>query len=153
MDNMLFEQLNREEAILIEESRILEEKLRALRDFRTAFFAGKKTISVDNKVETDYQPLHLEKSAIVEPPKAADYLAKNNAKTTPEKVLYTLALIKTGRAKDVASKLMEIYPEYQNNEKKANKHARYYLSASKIKGEIEAFIGPIGPGKTYRYYQ
>lgn len=83
-------------------------------------------------------------------------LSKNTAKkpgmTIVQKVLHALELLETGKTKDVANKMIEVFPEYQKKPEKAIADARYHISDLKQAATIEVVEEGVGSaGKTYRY--
>jgi len=144
MNKSFFEELCIEEAELVE-------RLRVLREFKDKFFTPNiqsSTISVtpvipENKPETKKvthkKPVRRTKKGAVK------------KITVAQKVLNALEQLRVGKSKDVALKLIELYPSDYKNPEKATGDARYQLSDLKNLGKIEIHeIGQGSAGNSYR---
>lgn len=140
MQTVSLETLNKQE----EELTI---QLNAVRDYRKAFYPD--NVQNQKKEETSPSQTTLfgyKKSNPIKKQKKA----KKGKITVADKVYSALEAIGTGKTKDVAEKMIELFLEYQKTPEKAIKDARFHISAMKNK-RIEVVEEGIGnSGSTYK---
>src|ERR1700759_4620297 len=147
MNKSVFEELCREEEELVE-------RLRVLREFKDKFFTSVvpqnqptvKNVVPEKKLEI--------KKIIAKKPVRRNKKSGVKRVTVAEKVLTALTELKVGKSRDVALKLIELYPSDYKNPDKAIGDARYQISDLMKLEKVEiSEEGQGSAGNTYRIKQ
>jgi hypothetical protein len=145
---------------LIKQEGALSLQLKVVRDYIKAFYPDKLTLeeqeieSLKNHFESMEEIQKWERAQQNQPKTRTirkKVVKKGKTKISiPAKVLKALETIGQGKTKDVAAKMVELFPEYQKNPDKAIADARFHISAMKNK-QVEVVEEGIGnSGSTYK---
>jgi ribosomal protein L7/L12 len=143
MSTIIFDELCRQEADLVE-------KLRILREYKQTFFL--EASPTPTPVDTAPKP--------AQPTDFTKFTVVSKRRTTKkvkviDKVFKAIAAVGQGKSKDFAAKLVELYPsEYRNKQQKATGDTRYNLTDLLKAGKVEIIEQGKGSlGSTYRIKQ
>jgi hypothetical protein len=137
---------------LIAQEAELNRQLKAVRDYISAFYPNK---NVEDAIQTPILEKSAPLSSVYKTIKRRTGVKKGvkgkPKETVPDKVKKGLSLIEIGKTKDIANKMIEVYPEYGKNPDKAIKDARLYISGLVKKNEVEVIEEGLGnSGNTYK---
>lgn len=138
---------------LIKQETALALQLKVVREYIKAFYPDKKTVEeqeIEAMIAAQNMPLAQERAIKAKAVRKKAVKKGKSKISIPVKVLKALEAIGVGKTKDVAAKMVELFPEYQKDPHKALTDARFHISALKGK-KIEVVEEGIGnSGSTYR---
>ena len=147
MNKSVLEELCKEEDELVE-------RLRVLREFKEKFFSPSQ-VKFDplpfNKTIVEEPKAELKKNAVKRHTKRSEKSSPMKKVTVAQRVLRALGELGRGQSKDVAAKLLELYPNEYKVASKATGDARYQLSDLKKLNKI--VVDEPGLGNSGDYYK
>ena len=106
----------------------LVERLRVLREFKDKFFTALIPTPINPIIPVVTEVKAETKKIIHKKPVRRSKKGSLKKITVAQKVLTALSQLQVGKSKDVATKLIELYPIDYKNPNKANGDARYQIS-------------------------